>query len=971
MRILLLMPFLWGSVALNAQQPAIGPQSANRLWIHGATVHAAPGNTLTEASVLVVDGIITYVGKTPKDTLRCLKIEGRNRHIYAAFIHSHFSAGMELEKTVYSPGPHPESKKEAGQCWPNDAVHAERWSANHWKPKEEEVKAWWKAGFGYALAVLNDGLIQGRFPCMSLGGPRSSPEPLMYDAALGFSFDKGQSNQDYPSSLPGAAAAIRQFMVDAKYAETHPEYLRHRRSLDPYLAAKTRPHFVQSPSAWDIPLWKELFADRNLVFVDYGEAHLLESPDLRQGDRVLFNCGMPSVPEVRDPMVLGRTDLMELKRWEQRYAIPAALSARGIQLALNPGEQVEGFEKTCHEFLRHGWSADVLLAALTTQPAAWLGLDKKIGKIEAGFRAGLIIAGNPLGHEDGLQTEGIVLEGEYLPLIQDLERRTLTFTPVNPAFDSLAFLFHEKGGKAYLEVAGKKINPELEAGGSLIFEWPKSASRLYFPKWYAGHSAGQVELKFLDSLGGLNNIAYTVQPLSTQREKTEESQGKNPAILVELYRPFHAFGYSANDQPEQKDMVIRSAMVWLGQPAAVSETDVYIKKGKIAAIGKGLAVPKGTLEINGQGKHLTAGIIDEHSHIALRNGVNESGSAISAEVRMKDGLNPSDPAIYRQLASGVTAAQLLHGSANPIGGQSALIRMKWGASASNMLMPDAPAFNKFALGENVKQSNWGERFTIRYPQTRLGVQTFVREQFLKAKNPEPGPPSLRYEILNEILAGKRNITCHSYVSSEILMLMQLADSLGFKIRTFTHVLEGYKVAKEMAAHGAAGSTFSDWWAYKAEVNDAIPYNAAIMHAAGITTALNSDDEAMGTRLNLEAAKMVRYGNVPEADAWNMVTLNPAKMLGIDKKVGSIETGKDADLVLWNGHPMMAASVPEITWVEGVDYFSLERHARMVKRNETEKKRLSPWLIKAISNGEKPAEKPYKTFKPYHCEDLNP
>ena len=973
MRTSLFIPLLVASLRLVAQQPAIGPHSANRIWIQGATVHTAPGSTLLNASVLVVDGLIAYVGTAPKDTLKCLKIEGKNRHVYASFVHAHFTAGMDLEKSGYAPGPRPQSEKEALQFWPNDAVHAERWSGSHWAPKSQDLKAWWKAGFGYAIPVLDDGLIQGRFPAMSLGGPRWVAEPLLYEAALGFSFDKGESKQDYPSSLPGAAAVLRQFLVDARYAETHPEYLRHRRSLDPYLAAKNRPHFMQSPSAWDIPLWKQLFPDRNLVFVDYGEAHLLENTDLTQGDRLLFRCEMPSVPEVRDPLVLARTNIMELKQWEQRYAIPALLVARGIQLALNPGEKAEEFEKTCRAFLQHGLSEAELLSALTTQPAAWLGLDKKIGKIEAGYRAGLLIAGNPLGHEDGLQTEGIILEGEYLPLIQSVERRTLNFMPSDSGLDSLAFVYTEKGGKAQIVVAGKTLNPEQEAGGSLIFEWPKSANRLYFPKWQATHSSAKpkVELKFMDTLGGIQSIAYRVEALQEEPEQETEIQEKISEISTEIYRPFHAFGYSGRDQPQQKDMVIRSALVWTGQAAGVTETDVYVKKGKIAGIGKDLAVPKGTAEINGKGKHLTAGIIDEHSHIALRNGVNESGSAISAEVRMKDGLNPDDPAIYRQLASGVTAAQLLHGSANPIGGQSALIRMKWGAPASSMLMPEAPAFNKFALGENVKQSNWGERFTIRYPQTRLGVQTFIREQFLKAKNPEPGPPSLRYEILNEILAGKRNITCHSYVSSEILMLMQLADSMGFKIRTFTHVLEGYKVAKEMAAHGAAGSTFSDWWAYKAEVNDAIPYNAAIMHKAGILTALNSDDEAMGTRLNLEAAKMVRYGNISEAEAWNMVTLNPAKMLGIDKKVGSIEIGKEADLVLWNGHPMVAASVPEFTWIEGFDYYSQERHNRMLQRNEAEAKRLLPVLIKAISEGEKPEERPYKSFNPYHCEDLNP
>jgi imidazolonepropionase-like amidohydrolase len=970
MQKLVLALFIFSVGAISGQTPAMNAHSANRIWIANTTVHSEPGISNTGIDVLIKDGIIEYVGYSPSDTLNCLKIDGRGRHVYAAFIHPYFSPGIELPEKVDAPGPNPESEKEVLDLWPNDAVHPERWSWEAWFPSKETVDAWMKEGIGYVVPTLTDGLIQGSFPAVSLYGPNQRPLPIKLHSAIGFSFDKGRSVQDYPSSLPGAAALLRQFIVDANYAEKHPKYIKYRRSLDAYLTLKNLPHFVQSPSAWDIPLWKQLFPNQNLVFVEHGEAYRLSSTDLKKGDRLLLSCRLPSLPEVRDPLLIEKSDVIQLKEWELFPSLPKLLNQQGIEIALNPGENPEAFRKACGIFLQNGFDEDKLLESLTTRPAEWLGLEDQIGKIEKGFRAGLIITANALGNPDGLQVEALILEGELKRTSASLNRIHLQMNPEEPTSDSLAFDFFEQEGKRWIEIEGKKYDPERESAGALIFKWGTTQQYMYFPIWQSGKTNQTIHLTFIDSAGGTSVRRFSVQHLSPIKENMDLASFPTK-VSIDRYFPMHAFGYSGDDSPTQTDVVIRSATVWTGHPAATIEADVYLKKGKISAIGKELKVPAGTLEIEATGKHLTAGIIDEHSHIALRQGVNESGSAISSEVRMSDGLRPDDPAVYRQLASGVTSAQLLHGSANPIGGQSAIVRMKWGASPSEMLFPNAPGFIKFALGENVKQANWGERFTVRYPQTRLGVKTFIQEQFLRAQNPIPGPVSLRYEVLKEILAGKRNITCHSYVASEILMLMHLADSLGFKVRTFTHVLEGYKVAKELAKHGAAGSTFSDWWAYKAEVNDAIPYNAALMHKAGVLTALNSDDEAMGTRLNLEAAKMVRYGGVSEAEAWNMVTLNPAKMLGIDQRVGSIEIGKDADVVLWNGHPMLSASVPEITWIEGIDYYSKERHQRMIQRNNAEKKRLIPFILNAISKGEKPTEPAFKSFKTYHCEDLNP
>jgi imidazolonepropionase-like amidohydrolase len=382
---------------------------------------------------------------------------------------------------------------------------------------------------------------------------------------------------------------------------------------------------------------------------------------------------------------------------------------------------------------------------------------------------------------------------------------------------------------------------------------------------------------------------------------------------------------------------------------------------------------------------LTSGIIDEHSHIAASS-INEGGHNSSAEVTIEDVLDPDDIDIYRNLAGGVTTIQILHGSANPIGGRSAIIKLKWGAPVEKMLFPDADPFIKFALGENVKQSNWGSY--NRFPQTRMGVEQVFVDYFQRAK--EYGKAWTQYnqlstrqkrtakkprydiemETLWEILEGKRFISCHSYVQSEINMLMKVAERFGIRVNTFTHILEGYKVADKMAAHGAAGSTFSDWWAYKYEVKDAIAYNGAIMHRAGVNVAFNSDDAEMSRRLNQEAAKAVKYGGISEEDAWKFVTLNPAKMLHLDDRIGSIKVGKHADLALWSGHPMSIYSKAEKTLIDGVVYYDAERAKAQLKVITAEKKRLIAQMAQAANNGMTTQAPVNSEKREFHCETLD-
>ena len=413
--------------------------------------------------------------------------------------------------------------------------------------------------------------------------------------------------------------------------------------------------------------------------------------------------------------------------------------------------------------------------------------------------------------------------------------------------------------------------------------------------------------------------------------------------------------------------LFRNFHLWTCEKEGILQNhDILVKNGRIKAIGKNLVVdPEEPTEIiNGKGKHLTPGIIDCHSHAMILGGVNESTLPSTAMVRIADVINSESTNIERQLAGGVTTCNLLHGSANPIGGQNAVIKLRLGGSPEELLFNEAPLGIKFALGENVKQSNWGDKYTTRFPQSRMGVKTFFENRFNAAlayqekttqhkRENKPILRNLELEAILEIINGKRLIHCHSYRQDEILVFLRTMESFGVRVASLQHVLEGYKVADEIAKHGAGASTFSDWWAYKFEVYDAIPYAGAMMHERGCVVSFNSDSPDHARRLNLEAAKAVKYGSLSEEEALKFVTLNPAIQLGVDSKVGSLKIGKDADFAIWTTNPLDYRSICDQTWIEGKLYHDL-RHAR--KRNKERQSERQFLLKKAKTEQATPANK---------------
>ncbi len=453
------------------------------------------------------------------------------------------------------------------------------------------------------------------------------------------------------------------------------------------------------------------------------------------------------------------------------------------------------------------------------------------------------------------------------------------------------------------------------------------------------------------------------KPTSDDKDSTKDGSSSETPLDFPITRPLGAGGVTAIPA-QPAEMIFAGATVWTCGPDGILEkTDIHVKAGKIVEIGSGLAKKYAGKKdsavevIDASAMHITPGMIDCHSHIATDGGVNEASRAVTADVRISDFIDHTDIAIYRQLAGGLTTSNILHGSANPIGGQNQVIKLRWGSDPEGLKFESAPAGVKFALGENVKRDSWRDGSGSRYPQSRMGVEQLLRDRFIAAREYDqkwrdwrsgdraelPPRRDLRLEALAEVLRGERWVHCHSYRQDEIAALLGVLKEFNVRVGTLQHILEGYKVAEVLAESQAMASTFADWWAYKVEVYDAIPYNASLLKGRGIVVSMNSDDAELGRHLNTEAAKAIKYGESSDEDALKMVTLNPAKQLRIEDRVGSIEVGKDADLVLWSGRPMSTTSRCEQTWIDGRPYFT--RQADSLRREAESQLRAK--LIQAV------------------------
>lgn len=757
---------------------------------------------------------------------------------------------------------------------------------------------------------------------------------------------------------------------------------------------------------------------------------------------LILPLNFPQTPDVGSPERALDISLAELMHWDAAPSNPYLLDSAGVQFAFTTSGLKDKGElfKNIRKAIERGLGPDDALAALTTVPAIICHAENLVGTLTKGKFANMILAnGDIFKSETAIQSvfvAGEETEYQKSPLADIRGRWTVTperFLPkmsINIggkgtapsgtiAIDSATMAsFQKPNVERSPELKPRSIGRDEEAQTEDSLRISKPFSQSAFPQsgfnTPANLALSGSRLNFTvkgDTLGfpgvirfsGMidsnaargtffmpNGDTYTWTAIrdSAFKEPAPKKPDENTTVrnTPKIIYPFGPYGLEK--APEQRRVLLKNATVWTSAQAGIlAETDVVISDGKITAIGRNLGNAPVDTVIDATGKHVTPGIIDEHSHIAIIGGVNEGSHANTAEVRIGDVLDPDDVNIYRQLTGGVTASHLLHGSANPVGGQLQFIKLRWGADADGLKFQNVDPTIKFALGENVKQSNWGDRNVTRYPQTRMGVEEIMRDGFRAALEYEKAfknysslsdsakqssaPPrrDIQLETMLEIIRGKRLIHCHSYVQSEILMLMRVAEEFGFKVKTFTHILEGYKVASEMAKHGVSASTFADWWAYKFEVYDAIPQNAGIMHDEGVLVSINSDDAEMARRLNQEAAKSVKYSDMREEDALKMITINAARQMNVQDRTGSLEIGKDADIVVWSGHPLSNLSRVEHTFVDGRHYFSIEQDRKLRERDAKLRAALEQKALGAIAGGETPSRGPQRMMKRLeHCND---
>ena len=943
-----------------------------------AVIFITPNEVIKNGTLLIQDGKVIASGRSVNIPKNAIIINLNGKHIYPSFIDPYSGFGVSKpENAKRERSPQYETKRE-GFYW-NDHIMPENKAIDKFKYASKKAEELRKAGFGVVNSHIMDGIARGTGVLVTLNDEGTNSERIINDiSGQYFSFKKSQaSRQSYPSSHMGSIALLKQFQHDAKwYAEGNAA--NKDLSLEAFNASKNVPAFIESGDKRKDINAADISDQFNLNYTIIGggnEYEMIESIKATQA-KYIIPINFPEAYDVSDPYSLKHLTIEEMRDWNQAPTNLKVLADNNIEFALTTFKlkKVSEFDTNLKKAIKYGYDKTKALESLTTVPAAMLGQSDKVGSLKNGRYANFLITSGELFEEKTILYENWVQGNKNV--INSLNQKDIR--------GDYAIL---TGGKKFkISISGKidklksKVKIDTVAYASKLNykdDWltltitDKESLDVY-------NSIALIE-KNNDNFSGLlispsgKETTFTAikQKASKKNKKEDKKEDEQEIEIVPLTYPNVGYGFS--ELPKQQTILFKNATVWTNEEDGIlAKTDVLVKNGKIEKIGTNLSA-RNALTIDASGKHLTSGLIDEHSHIAASS-INEGGRNSSAEVSIEDVLDPEDINIYRNLAGGVTTIQILHGSANPIGGCSAIIKPRWGSDADGLLYKDAPKFIKFALGENVKQSNW--QSYSRFPQTRMGVEQLYINYFTRAQEYEAKKKSgntYRYdeemEVLVEILNKERFISCHSYVQSEINMLMKVAERFNFRINTFTHILEGYKVADKMEKHGVGGSTFSDWWAYKYEVKDAIPYNATIMANAGVTVAINSDDAEMSRRLNQEAAKSVKYGGMSEEEAWKMVTLNPAKLLHLDDKVGSVKVGKDADLVLWSDHPLSVYAKAEKTLIEGAVYFDMETDKLQRKAIQEEKNKLVNLMRNEKDIGEKKKTPMKKKKRHLTCESL--
>ena len=979
MKKLFITIILFSVFSVNAQEyfpvnTSVKTSKNTMVAFKNATIHVNSKNVIKKGTLLIKDGKVISVGKSVRIPEGTNSIDLNGKTIYPSFIDIYSDFGIKKPKRNFSRGRRPQYDAERKGYYWNDHIRPETSSYSFFKFDSKKSKEYLKAGFGVVNTHLQDGIMRGSGLLVSLN-PHSNDAYRILDDNSGqyLSFAKSvKSRQAYPTSRMGAMALLRQTYLDANWY-ANGKMKNKDLSLQALNKYKNETQIFETGNHIDAVRADKVGDEFGIQYTIVGSGDEFERiQDIKNTNaKFIIPINFRVAYDVADPLLAQHIDLGEMRKWNQEPSNLKVLSNHGIAFALTTHKlkSVSSFHKNLRKAIKYGFNKKNALAALTSIPAEILGNDK-IGNLNIGSYANFIITSGDVFDSKTTIHENWV-QGDR-NIINDMNIKDITgdyVLRVNNQEYNLSISGKGANQKGKLTIGNEKIKSTFAFKNNWISITINNIGTYTRILGKVSNSSDKMNGTAFDSSG--NQTSWTALRIDKEKEnKKKIKTNKNHSIVLHPVS-YPNIGYGNFTQPKQQTILIKNTTVWTSESDGIlTNTDVLLKNGKITQIGSNLK-DANALIIDGKGKHLTAGIVDEHSHIAA-SAINEGGHNSTAEVTIEDVVDPTDINIYRNLSGGTTSIQILHGSANPIGGRSAIIKLKWGENAENLIYKDSPKFIKFALGENVKQSR--SNTSYRFPQTRMGVEQVFTDYFQRAKeydlikkSGQPYRKDLEMETIAEILNKERYISCHSYVQSEINMLMKVAEKFNFNVNTFTHILEGYKVADKMKEHGVGGSTFSDWWAYKYEVNDAIPYNAAIMHNAGVTVAINSDDREMSRRLNQEAAKTVKYGGMSELEAWNMVTINPAKLLHIDHRVGSIKVGKDADVVLWNDHPMSIYAKVEKTIIEGKIYFDIKEDERKRTAINLEKAKLIDLMLKEKMGGAKTQLPKKRKDRNFHCD----
>ena len=972
----------WG---LSAQQATrilgVAGMSDNSTGFHalvGARVVTTPGRIMESATIVIRDGIIQEVTSdlNPPAGARVWDLEGYT--IYPGFIDAHADLGMD-------------EVPEGGDIGPT-----------HWNP---QVRAWFSTtenlqddvdrraalrsqGFGTALVVPKQGIFRGKASVINLGDTGVRERILRPDFAQSVGFQRSfELGGAYPNSAMGTVSLMKQTLMDTDW---------YRRAWEAY-ELSGRAFLPPETSASLSALDDAIQGSQPVVFEtdseeEYLRAHAIASEfgvqawyrgsgqeyrliDVLSGrnDPLIVPLNFPDAPDVSDPEAALNASLADLRHWYLAPTSPAKLAEAGIPFAITADgiSSINDFLLNVRIAVARGLTPDDALAALTTTPAGWLGLSRSHGTIEEGKIANLVVSQGDLFTQEA-EVRDVWVQGRVYGVTRPAQ--------IDPRGTWRIASSDEWGFDAMLTLEGPlnrmRGQVEIAAGPSTRFD----GAVVNLSSAEAVAETGRLEVRFDgeaigyqgmvllagsirdDEFFGWTSLPNGADP-SFSGTRTEAYDGQErgavamnvPELDLPFIRPMMEYGVSSI--PEQPDaVVVRNATVWtMGLQGRLDNADLLIQNGEVVEVGVDLDAPRGAVEIDGAGKHVTPGLIDPHIHSGV-SAVNESGFAIVPEVRMGDVVTHNNISMYRQLAGGLTTAHIKHGSANPIGGENVFVKLRWGSLPEDLILEDAPRTVKFALGENPKRRQG------RYPDTRMGTQEIIRDHFLAARDYEkewqrweddqtgiPPRRDLRMESILDILEQELLISSHGYRADEFLALVRLAEEFGFRVQTLQHGIEAYKIAPELAASGVAAVVWSDWGGFKLEAYDASVYNARILIEAGVVTSLHSDNSEIASRMNWEAGKLLRTG-LTEEQALSTVTNQAAMAMAIDDRVGSLEEGKDGDFVVWNGNPLSQFTRAEQTWVDGRRYFSLEEDAALREQIDRERTQLIQAILAVESNG---------------------